>query len=152
MDDPLAALQPLHAPAPIPWWPPAPGWWLLLLLILVSALLLLWWRNRTAPQRVALHELKTLEPLGGRPVQQAAAINRLLKRYALACWPDAEAASLTGEAWLEFLDAHGGNGGFVRGPGRALLTLPYSSEVQFIDELMPLVRRWIKSNRPGRNR
>ncbi len=165
MDDPLAALRPLHAPPPIPGWPPAPGWWLLLLLILVLVLLVLWWRKRAAPQRAALRELKSLERrarishhpsgsekcgLGDSPVQQAAALNRLLKRYALACWPGTEAASLTGEAWLAFLDTHGGDGGFLRGPGRALLTLPYGNGVAASDDLLSLARRWIKANRPGR--
>ncbi len=158
MSDPLAALRPLHAPPPIPWWPPAPGWWLLLLFLVVSALLLLWWWKSRALQRVALRELKAMEPLGENPIQQAAAINRLLKRYALVCWPGADVASLTGEAWLEFLDAHGGNGDFTRGPGRALLTLPYAVKgnspllIPHSSFIIQMVRRWLKANRPGRRR
>src|SRR5690606_7958549 len=31
--NPLDQLEPLIAPAPINWWPPAPGWWLLALLL-----------------------------------------------------------------------------------------------------------------------
>ena len=34
--NPLDQLEPLIAPAPISWWPPAPGWWLLALLALFS--------------------------------------------------------------------------------------------------------------------
>ena len=95
MEDPLAALRPLHAPAPVSWWPPAPGWWLLLLLVLVFALLLTFWWRRTTPQRAALRELKIL---AAQPGQQAAAINRLLKRYALICQPGPETASLESDA------------------------------------------------------
>ncbi len=152
MGDPLAALQPLHAPPPIPWWPPAPGWWLLLLLMLAAVALLLWRWQRAAPQRNALRELKSLEVLGESPVQQMAALNRLLKRYTLVCWPGNKAASLTGEAWLAFLDAHGGDGGFSRGPGRALLTFPYGGGAVHSNGLFPLARRWIKANRPRRSR
>ena len=39
-NDPLAALQPLHLPPDISWWPPAPGWWLLLLLLFLLLLAL----------------------------------------------------------------------------------------------------------------
>src|SRR3990167_10562255 len=93
---PLDQLEPLIAPAPIDWWPPAPGWWLLAVLVP----LLLWGltrllqrlkRGRTAsvgdnaldPLRLAaLAELEQLaKPYGGAPagpwLQQ---LNGLLKR------------------------------------------------------------------------
>jgi len=150
MNDPLAALRPLHTPPPISWWPPAPGWWLLLLLILVLAAMIIWWRRRTALQRTALRELKSLEALKGQPVEQAAALNRLLKRYVRAGWPETKAASLTGEAWLQFLDTHGGQGAFVQGSGQALLTLPYGDAASSANDLITPVRHWIKANRPRR--
>ena len=40
--NPLDQLEPLIAPAPIGWWPPAPGWWLLAVLVP----LLLWGLTR----------------------------------------------------------------------------------------------------------
>ena len=150
MNDPLAALRPLHTPPPISWWPPAPGWWLLMLLILVLAALIIWWRRRTALQRAALRELKSLEALNGQPAAQAAALNRLLKRFVRARWPETGAASLTGAAWLQFLDAHGGQGAFVRGGGQALLTLPYGDTGSSTHDLVSLVRRWIKTNSAGK--
>ena len=87
MDDPLAALQPLHPPPAVSWWPPAPGGWLLLLMLGMLILLLLWWRKPTAAQRAALTELRALSSSTGQPARQAAALNQLLKRYALACFP-----------------------------------------------------------------
>jgi len=155
-DDPLAALRPLHAPPRVPWWPPAPGWWIVLSLAILALVIFIWWRKRGAVQRAALHELHTLAPLTDRPVAQAAAVNRLLKRFARARWPDTEAASLTGEAWLSFLDEHGsGDYSFTRGPGRVLETLPYgdaSAKAGNDDELIATARRWIKSNGPIRGR
>ncbi|MGD8589525.1 MAG: DUF4381 domain-containing protein [Chromatiales bacterium] len=153
--DPLAALRPLHAPPPISWWPPAPGWWLLLLLLLLLILLAIRWWRHNAPKRAALQELKALAKSAPDPLRQAAAVNRLLKRYALVCWPHSETAALTGEAWLAFLDAHGGKGEFVNGNGRLLATQPYAAPnsvesfgVTEQTKLMHLVRRWIRVNRP----
>lgn len=151
ISDPLDALRPLHEPGAISWWPPAIGWWVLIIFLLVAGLLLLWRWKRTALQRAALCELKTLISNMNSPSQQAAAINRLLKRYALVCWPASEVAALTGESWLKFLDRHGGNGAFFQGPGRDLLTSPYYGEDQRNEELIGLAHRWIKANRPGRN-
>ncbi len=148
--DPLAGLKPLHAPPPISWWPPALGWWLLAALVLILALLTLWWRNRTTLQRAALIELESLATRLESPEQRAAALNRLLKRYALACAPGTDVGSLTGEAWLAYLDRHGGGEQFSRGPGRALLSLPYGGGAPAADDLLPLARRWIKANRPRR--
>lgn len=149
-EDPLAALRPLHVPAPISWWPPAPGWWLTLLIILfVLAVIYRYWL-RMAPQRCALRELKYLEKHKNSTEQSVATLNLLLKRYAMVCWPAQTVASLSGRAWLEFLDANGGAGKFSRGPGRPLLTDPYRNQSENLNELFTLARYWIKANRPGK--
>jgi Domain of unknown function (DUF4381) len=151
ISDPLDALRPLHEPVAISWWPPAPGWWMLLLFLLVLVILLIRWWRRTTLQRAALSELKLLTQKVNSSYHEVAAINQLLKRYALVCWPASEVAALTGESWLQFLDRHGGNGAFFQGPGRALLTSPYCGESQSSEELIGLARRWIKTNSPCRN-
>ncbi len=144
--DPLAQLRPIHWPEPVSWWPPAPGWWLLgLLLIVVIAV---WWRRRrptpAAPESV--------EPALPQLVQQAdsdrefiAALNQLLKQVALVHFPPEEVAALSGEQWLAFLDASGGDGAFCDGPGRVLELGPYQASVRIDDrdELLNLCRQWI---------
>lgn len=151
MDDPLAALRPLHAPPPISWWPPAPGWWLLLLTIAVAAAGIFWWRRATAARRAALSELRALERSEVPAERKVALLNRLLKRYALVCVPAAGTAALSGRRWLEFLDAHGGGDDFSRGAGRILLTLPYGGGGEpDMTALIGMVRRWIKTNREQR--
>lgn len=150
--DPLEALRPLHTPPPVPWWPPAPGWWLLGVAVIVVVLAMIWWRRRGVLRRAALRELDTLQSASHQPSQLAAAVNRLLKRYALACNLDPAAASLTGEPWLAFLDAHGGGGAFCRGPARALSTLAYGDQqagtAQEVAAILTAARHWIKVNRP----
>ncbi|MCB1936772.1 MAG: DUF4381 domain-containing protein, partial [Nitrosomonas sp.] len=61
MEDPLAALRPLHAPPPVGWWPPAPGWWLAAVLVAAVIYWIYRYRKRMAPKRAALQELEWLE-------------------------------------------------------------------------------------------
>jgi hypothetical protein len=146
--DPLSALRPLHAPPPVSWWPPAPGWW-----ILAGAVcLLIWWlvlrylKDRL--KRVALRELETAENNSALNDREfAAAISNILKRYALQRFPREKVASLSGKAWLEFLDATSPQKGFASGPGRALSRI-YSPECK-VDRkaLVQLARQWIKTVR-----
>lgn len=151
MPDPIDALRPLHAPPPVSWWPPAIGWWVLAVIIIILLVVLYLHWQRLAPRRAALRELKILEKQIKAEPQMVAILNRLLKRYALVCWPSSTVAALTGEQWLVFLDAHGGNRQFTQGCGRLLATSPYRNEPLPQDELVSLVRRWIKKNMPKAN-
>lgn len=148
--DPLAALRPLHTPAPVDWWPPAPGWWLLMLLG-VSLLALFWWlRRRRALRRAALLELRRLQNNARDDSEFAAGVNQLLRRFALACYPRRQVAALSGEAWLAFLESHSSGGGFAAGPGRALLRAPYAPRSELDrDALAVLARGWIRRQRVG---
>ncbi len=125
--DPLASLKDWHLPAPLSWWPPAPGWWILAGFALAGVLVALrwWWlrRRRGALSRAALRELEALRSslaTAGDGRAFVAAVSRLLRRLALGRYPREQAAGLCGEAWLAFLDATGGEGGFSEGPGRVL--------------------------------
>lgn len=118
--NPLDQLEPLLAPAPVGWWPPAPGWWLLALAlpVLLWGLLRLLRRlprhaRSTAgeapldPQRqAALSELEQLpKPYDGAEagpwLQQ---LNALLKRLCRQRYPDSHSHTLSSRAWLAFLD------------------------------------------------
>lgn len=150
--DPLAALRPLHPPPAIDWWPPAPGWWVLVIVLAVLGGLA--WRRwrRTALRRVALDELRQLEREVQDDARLAAGISRLLRRIALACFPRRQVAALTGEAWLRFLDEQAGGRGFCSGPGRVLLTAPYTPHCT-LDRtaLLALARDWIRRQPRGRS-
>ena len=148
MEDPLAALRPLHMPPPVDWWPPAPGWWIVTILAAVCILLIYrFWRRKTL-QRAALHELSLLAKNCDTIDQPVAQLNQLLKRYALVCWPAKQVAALSGRDWLDFLDMNGGNGKFSNGPGQLLLTAPYRKTHAEIDDLIDLARAWIAANKP----
>ena len=72
--------------------------------------------------------------------------NILLRRLALAYYPNASVASLTGGDWLKFLDESGNTLNFTRGAGRILIEAPYRSgklENYNGDEFIPLIRKWV---------
>jgi hypothetical protein len=150
----LSNLRGYHWPEPVSWWPPAPGWWLLaVLLVALTALLIqriTQRRRRLTPARTALAELAALRATYDRRPDDAAfarGISQLLRRFALARFPRREVAGLAGKEWLAFLDAHGGNGAFCDGPGRALIEAPYGARATLrVESLMTLVAGWIEHN------
>ena len=74
-----------------------------------------------AYRRAGLAELLRLKSLStGNELSQVAAVSELLKRVALAAWPRQVVASLTGKAWLQFLDQTTGGITFTSGPGSIL--------------------------------
>lgn len=158
--EPLAALRGYHMPDPISWWPLAPGWWLLLILLLGAGGALTWWsinrRARTAAARTARRELTRLRrelAASNDSTGFIRQLSKLLRRYALAVFPRHQVAALTGDDWLLFLDAHGGNGQFHSGPGRQLIAAPYRPSVTgSVERLASLVEDWIEHNRDRQNR
>jgi dihydrodipicolinate synthase/N-acetylneuraminate lyase len=115
-------------------------------------------RRRVANRyrREALEELVAIEGgIGAREsrVEALAEVPPLIKRVALAVVSRADAASLTGDAWLAFLDGSYGGDGFTNGPGRLIPELAYQSaerqeavSQQQAKELIELVRVWIQSH------
>ncbi|HWJ95046.1 MAG TPA: DUF4381 domain-containing protein [Telluria sp.] len=149
----LDALRDIRLPPADPLWL-APQWWIAaLLLACVAVGTAAWWLRhlvRTRVQRRALRELAALATThahDGDGTQLARGLSRLLRRYALARFPEARVAALTGHAWLAFLDAHGGNGAFCNGVGAALATRPYQPCGELdATALVALVRAWLKAN------
>jgi hypothetical protein len=152
----LANLRDIALPPPVPWWPPAPGWWILAAALLAAAAVLALRRLRRwradAYRRAALRELAALEAAVGStpPRELAAAVSALLKRTALAAFPRADCASLSGTAWIDFLDRTGG--GFGAGPVQLLPQLAYGApaDAAALPAIMVAARRWIVAHRARR--
>ncbi|MFO1505614.1 MAG: DUF4381 domain-containing protein [Lysobacterales bacterium] len=149
-------LRDIHLPPPPSWWPPAPGWWIAGLVVLVVLGLtgrFAWrrwrdwrWRCRI---RAELDRIAASHAAQADPARTAADVSRLLRRAALLI--DRRAATLTGEAWLEFLDRHGDGSGFREGPGRHLLAAPYRRQPELdAASLIELARRWFARALPRR--
>ena len=147
-EDPLATLRDIHLPEPVSWWPLAPGWWWLIGALLTIGGLMIWRRRQRSKLRLRDAALRELTLLTTRCADDQAAfvqaLSALIRRCAVARFSSQEAAGLIGESWLAFLDRHGGSHDFTQGPGRALLTGPYSNETQ-VDTaaLTDVTRRWI---------
>jgi MYXO-CTERM domain-containing protein len=124
----LSQLAPDHAPAPPNVWPPAPGWWALALLTLAAIVLLRrWWKDpQRRARRAALSELQRIRASDGDGAAVARAIQNLLRRYALTVFGRQTIARLTGEAWLQFVAAEGGEAlaGHV---GRSMLNTAFGN-------------------------
>ncbi len=148
-------LRDIHLPSTPAFWPLAPGWWVvagLLVLLITGAALIAWRRYRVwARERGTLLTLAELEGAfrQDRAPEKLARISVLLRQIALARFPRRQVASLTGQAWLGFLDQSGGQGRFTQGPGQVLAASPYQRTLPAdldTDALLALVRDWVKVN------
>ena len=95
----LQNLRDISEPAPVAWWPPAVGWWILSVVVAVSAVWLAFraWRRwrANAYRRAALKEIQSATNL--------VEVAEILKRTALCAFPRTDVASLSGDAWSEWL-------------------------------------------------
>ena len=143
MSDPadLSNLRDIVVPPEVALWPPAPGWWILLAggiaMAAIFAGMIVAWYRRNAYRRAALVALDTAD---------ADDISTILKRAALAAWPRAEVASLTGADWLAFLDRTARSDVFTRGAGRDLETLAFGGAGDK-QAVLTAARRWIRRHR-----
>ena len=161
--NPLDQLEPLIAPPAISAWPPAPGWWLLpiLLAALFWGLWRLWQRR---PRRQSSIEPKLIDPLrlaallelerlptpqAGEPagpwLQQ---LNQLLKRLCHSRHPHDPSLTLSGRAWLAYLDSRCPAAGLTR--WMVLVEGAYRADVRLDDKavagLQQAVGTWIRKH------
>ena len=146
----MSNLEEITPPEPVPFTPETVGWDLVALFVLlgIAWLVFRFWRRWQANgyRRAALKELDAMK---GAPQ----GVPELLKRVALVSYPRTEVARLSGDDWLGFLDHSLGESGFTQGPGRCLPQLAYDPgfaammNASETDELLSLVRRWIRRHR-----
>ncbi len=150
---PLEGLHDIVIPEPVSMAPATVGW---LVLAIAAALLIAWLVVRAIRHHqangyraAALRELEAVATAAGDPstrAQSLAAIAPLLKRTALCVFPRPEVASLTGEAWLQFLADSGGEA-FANGAGRLLQEATYGETAlndEQTAELLDVSRHWIQ--------
>jgi hypothetical protein len=145
MTNPLDKLHNFYQPQPPAWIPQTIGWYVLFGIAGMVVLLLTFRsiRRRLANRyrREALRELATLPP---------DQFSTLLKRTALAAWPREKVASLSGEAWLSFLNETSGSDLFHRAPGTAIEEValrPGTLSAEDEQQLRMLTGEWIRRHR-----
>jgi len=150
--DPLARLHDIHTPPPVTDWPITPGWWMLSLVVLAGVIgACIWLYRRWRANRYRREAARELERLRARyqadgdETAWLRDYEALLKRVALSRYPRDMVASLTGEAWVEFLDKACGSNDFRMGPGQILIDGNYRPDPEVnIDRLHELGRDWIR--------
>ena len=146
----LEGLHDISVPEPVSWMPQTAGW---VLLLVILASLIIWMIYRYARhRRENLYRRSALERLS-RIEKVPAEIPALVKSTVLSFRPREEVASLTGDAWLAFLDKTDGSVRFTKGPGRLLAQIAYLPEPELekipsneIGPLVELVRDWIRNH------
>lgn len=105
----LQYLNDIVVPDRAPWLPAATGWYVLGLLALALLLWLLglvihrWWSRRYRREAIdQLNQIRNSNP-PMTVAETVSAVDRLLKRVALAAWPRDSVARLSGRSWLRFL-------------------------------------------------
>ena len=145
MSVPLDKLHDFYQPPPPAWTPQTVGWYVV---FAIAGLIALWaiihnlrrW-HANAYRRQALRELQTVPP------DQFSA---LIKRTALSVWPREKVASLSGEAWLSFLNQTAASGLFQVSPANrieevALRAQPLSGSEE--QALRAATAEWIRRHR-----
>jgi len=144
----IGQLQEPPAPPPVSMRPETWGWAVLAMLLAAILAVLAWraWRawQRAAYRRAALAELAAS---GGDPGRVAA----ILRRTALAAYPRADVAGLTGSGWVTFLETSGGLS--LPGPvSEALLSGPWRRDPPPSPELQAAAQRWVRRHRGAPSR
>jgi hypothetical protein len=157
------ALRDIHGLDTVSWLPLAPGWWYLFGVVLALLLLagIRYWLIYNGPwvgwRGDARRQLRALKKALAKddPRQIADQLSELLRRIAMARSGRREAAGITGDAWLLWLEEHDDSGFDWQTRGRILLVAPYMPPAMAVqkDELARLIRaalRWVDAARPAR--
>lgn len=145
MTAPLDKLHDFYQPPPPAWTPQTIGWYVVFAIL---GLLILWLTFRTIQhwrknhyRREALRELASTSPHQ---------LSTLLKRTALVAWPRERVASLSGEAWLQFLSDTANETAFHQAPGSRIEDIalqPITLSAEDEQSLRQLAANWIRRHR-----
>ena len=131
MNSPDLPLKDIHLPETIGWWPLAWGWWAVLVLGVLAIVGGIWLIRRIT-RKTALKSAKKLllqlQQQQNESLQQLAALSVLMRRTAISLYPRTEIASLTGAAWLAFLDRSLKDKPFSEGIGQVLKDAHYRQQ------------------------
>ncbi|MDH5766228.1 MAG: DUF4381 domain-containing protein [Gammaproteobacteria bacterium] len=148
-------LRDIHLPDPVSWWPPAIGWWLLLITLIVVLFLFYKFRhmlNRKPLKKLVVAEFNTIRQAFNQhqdQTQLAQEISVLLRRACISYQPRHQAASLTGQQWIDYLNNMTGTPCFSQQHAEILFYAPYQEQASYnADELINSCNCWI-SQLPG---
>ena len=147
---PALDLRDIHLPADPSMWPLAPGWWLLIVVFIIVAYFLV-------KKIVKIKKRKQLNNLIQQQLiiinteykshqnkhQLAVDVSQLLKRFVRHVLNDSHAVSLTGSAWIEYLNSKARSQVF-NDFNMALTQAQYTPNIDFdVPSLMATVKNYI---------
>jgi len=147
-------LRDIHLPDSIGWGPPAIGWWLLAVLIPLCCFLIVWLYKhitRKTALKTARKHLQQIKQAGDLDnMATLIALSELLRRVAISISPREQTASLTGQAWLDYLDNTMSDSPFTQSTGAWLTQGHYQKTAPTERELTPLIKiceDWLKAQK-----
>ncbi len=152
MQAPQLELRDIHLPEAIGWWPPAVGWWILLILLPLSVYFLyclykhLTRKTAKKSAKKVLMQIKHNNELSDQ--DKLLELSKLLRRVAVSQKKRSDVASLTGRAWLDYLQSSVAGTSFTSGIGKYLADAHYQRTQMSgidMDELTALCETWLNA-------
>jgi Domain of unknown function (DUF4381) len=141
----LSKLHDFYQPPPPAWTPQTVGWYVLFAIIAVALIgCVIYWVHRYIADRYRREALRELD--AASPEQFSA----LLKRTALAAWPREQVASLSGDAWLKFLQQTSPSHAFEKAPANRVEEISVRTVTLSTNEVQDMriaAAEWIRRHR-----
>ncbi|MCK5728670.1 MAG: DUF4381 domain-containing protein [Methylococcales bacterium] len=128
------------------------GWWFLLIFIIVFLFFCIWIYKKITKKTVFKtarnNLLKLKQNKQVSPHQKIKHLSILIRQVSISSHSRTESASLTGEAWLEYLDSFVDKNIFNSKLGQLLIYAPYQkdkiSEIE-VNQLILLTEEWLNT-------
>ena len=144
----LKDLKDIHEPVAISAWPPAIGWWILplaILLLIVIIFKVIRYKRRPNYKKIALIDLKNIETnyqIQKNAHETASELALLIRKAMVAKFGNQTVAGMIESEWLRKLDSVSNTELFSNGPGKILITAPYTKESKVdIEELFGATKK-----------
>jgi len=149
--NPLAELKDVHLPAPVSIFPLATGWYIVIAIIFILIAVLTWWQLRRHKKKQQQQEIfSLLKQIEANAVTTSdektiEECSILLKRVAVAKFPEQKPQLLFGKNWLQFLDKTGKTTEFTTGSGHYLGEIYQKQQLEDKEAFFALIEKWLRS-------
>ena len=161
----LAQLADIHLPEPVSYWPPAIGWWVLAAIALVLLIILFRkFANSRRQQKICQYALAELQRcydsyshadpanIDQSKLDYVNQFNTVVRRVALVHYPHANAASLDGASWVDFIRQKGESSLMTDDIATALQYGRFQTKCDVdVDAMQSFGQQWIESLYKGGN-
>ena len=155
----LAQLADIHLPEPVSYWPPAIGWWILAAIALVLLVILFRkFASRALQQKICRYALAELQRcyysysqadstnIDQSKLNYVNQFNTVVRRVTLVHYPQANAASLDGASWVDFIRQKGESSLMTDDMATALQYGRFQTKCDVdVDAMQSFGQQWIES-------